>query len=282
MVSGVSFYEFLFLVFMRLSVKRKKIDYLILEVGLGGRLDAVNHFDADCMAITSISRDHQAILGNTLREILAEKIAISRSGRPLFTSFSLEYLNELTRSYCIENKVNWIPLPPEKDYFQSNLKMAEQIFHYFIPCSSIVKSIAQAPFKGRHEEMTFKGNTFIFIGAHNVEGMRKMVAHFSLKKTGDSLDVVLCSFSKRPAVEIKIMLKMLTDFSKNRSELWPTFFTHPKAIDRDIIEKSSEEFITNWRVELELYASSQHNKKILVCGSYYFIGEVQRFILTHS
>ena len=282
-VSDVSFYEFLFYVFLKLCLKRKNLQYLILEVGLGGRLDAVNHFNTDCAAITSISRDHQTILGYTLRDILSEKIAVTRPKAPLFTSFSLEYLNELTQLYCIQNKVIWKPLPPDKDYFQSNVKTAAEIFHYFLPRLEINKNFYQTPFKGRHELMTFKGNTLIFIGAHNVEGMRKMLEHFSLEEqlqaSLDSFNVVMFSFSKRANKEIEVMLQMLTNFSKNKAELWPTVFNHPKAIDRDVIEKNSREFVNDWKERLESFSSTHQHKKILVCGSYYFIGEVQRYIL---
>jgi dihydrofolate synthase/folylpolyglutamate synthase len=279
LVSGISFYEFLFFVFLRLCLKQEKIDFLVLEVGLGGRLDAVNHFDADCAAITSISRDHQAILGHTLREILAEKIAVARPLKPLFTAFALEYLNEMTQEYCLKNKINWVSLPAESDYYKSNESMAGEMFNYFMPNAITPKKLLPLPFKGRHEEMTFRGNTLIFVGAHNVEGMRKMVEHFSLKKNLDSLDVVLFSFSRRPQKEIEVMLQMLGNFSDKRMELWPTFFTHPKAIDRDVVEKKTSEFINDWRGKLSIFAASHQNKRILVCGSYYFIGEVQRFIL---
>jgi dihydrofolate synthase/folylpolyglutamate synthase len=54
----------------------------ILEVGLGGRLDAVNILDADLALVTTIGRDHTAWLGNDLESIAAEKAGIFRSGRP--------------------------------------------------------------------------------------------------------------------------------------------------------------------------------------------------------
>ncbi|GAB4348064.1 MAG: bifunctional tetrahydrofolate synthase/dihydrofolate synthase [Immundisolibacter sp.] len=58
-------------------------EVLILEVGLGGRLDAVNAVDADVAIITSIDLDHQQFLGDTREAIGAEKAAIARPGRPL-------------------------------------------------------------------------------------------------------------------------------------------------------------------------------------------------------
>ena len=59
-----------------------RLDALILEVGLGGRLDAVNIFDADCAVIASVDLDHMAYLGNDRESIGREKAGIMRSGRP--------------------------------------------------------------------------------------------------------------------------------------------------------------------------------------------------------
>jgi dihydrofolate synthase / folylpolyglutamate synthase len=58
------------------------LDALILEVGLGGRLDAVNVLDADCAVLTSIGIDHVEYLGATREEIGREKAGIFRKGRP--------------------------------------------------------------------------------------------------------------------------------------------------------------------------------------------------------
>lgn len=59
-------------------------DAWVLEVGLGGRLDAVNAIDPDWSLITTIGLDHQEYLGDTIEAIAAEKAGILRSGRPAF------------------------------------------------------------------------------------------------------------------------------------------------------------------------------------------------------
>ncbi len=59
------------------------VDVVILEVGLGGRLDAVNIVDADVAIIASIALDHQAWLGDTRAEIAREKAGIARAGKPV-------------------------------------------------------------------------------------------------------------------------------------------------------------------------------------------------------
>jgi dihydrofolate synthase/folylpolyglutamate synthase len=59
-----------------------RLEAVILEVGLGGRLDAVNAFDADCALLTSIDFDHMDYLGDTRERIGFEKAGIFRAGRP--------------------------------------------------------------------------------------------------------------------------------------------------------------------------------------------------------
>lgn len=61
---------------------RENVDIMVLEVGLGGRLDAVNIFDADCAIVTSVDLDHQAFLGDTIEQVGFEKAGIFRANRP--------------------------------------------------------------------------------------------------------------------------------------------------------------------------------------------------------
>ncbi len=65
-----------------LAFAEHKADYLILEVGLGGRLDATNVMTPKCAAITAISMDHQDFLGDTLLSIAEEKAGILKTGVP--------------------------------------------------------------------------------------------------------------------------------------------------------------------------------------------------------
>ncbi len=65
--------------------KKSKVQALVLEIGLGGRLDAVNLLDADVNVITSIGFDHMQILGNTIEEIAAEKAGIIKANSYVVT-----------------------------------------------------------------------------------------------------------------------------------------------------------------------------------------------------
>jgi dihydrofolate synthase/folylpolyglutamate synthase len=64
-------------------ISRDAPDFVVLEVGLGGRLDAVNIIDADVAVITTIGLDHQAWLGDNREAIAVEKAGIVRQGRPV-------------------------------------------------------------------------------------------------------------------------------------------------------------------------------------------------------
>ena len=82
---SLSYFEFTTLAILR-TLSRAGLDVAILEVGLGGRLDAVNIIDADCAVITCIALDHMALLGNTREAIGFEKAGIMRTGRPVVVS----------------------------------------------------------------------------------------------------------------------------------------------------------------------------------------------------
>ncbi len=78
----LTYFEYTTLAAMAAFTKQD-CDVVVMEVGLGGRLDATNLWDADCAILTSIALDHQDYLGDTIEAIAAEKVAIGRSGKPL-------------------------------------------------------------------------------------------------------------------------------------------------------------------------------------------------------
>ena len=83
--SNLTSFEFTTLAIMRL-LALAELDLVILEVGLGGRFDAVNAVDTDCAVITSIDIDHAEFLGDTRELIGFEKAGILRAGKPAVVS----------------------------------------------------------------------------------------------------------------------------------------------------------------------------------------------------
>jgi len=82
---SLTYFEFSTLAILDVMA-RSGLDVVILEVGLGGRLDAVNIIDADCAVITSIDLDHTELLGKDRETIGREKAGVMRTGRPVVVS----------------------------------------------------------------------------------------------------------------------------------------------------------------------------------------------------
>ena len=285
---SMSYFEYIFLLFCYLCTDYWKPQFLVLEVGLGGRLDATNILDADLAAITSISRDHQAILGKRYQNILLEKLGIARSNALLITNFELQYLRNITNDYAKVNQIPWRDLFVEQksnhlhSYVERNNILAAEIVKYFIP--NAVTGI-DAPSKGRREEMTSGRNRFIFIGAHNLDGIRKLSnKSFYQELELDRIDAVLFSFSQREESDLKGMVKALKLIFPDEL-LWPCIFEHKKALDKSSMEKLCADYDLPVPQKLELAFEKSRafeEKRYLVLGSYYFIGEFQQYLLRYS
>ncbi len=297
----ISFYEFLFLIFLKLSFRhynslpdnKKDKFVLILEVGLGGRLDAVNHFDADIVCLTSISRDHKDILGNTYRSILSEKCGVLRSNCVLLSCLELAYLRqelqEILTTYASifhEDLFHSKSIDNQSDFSFRNRLLAYRTLELILakyPLRSPVKSLTYylnnwPLFKGRSEFFYKNNKKYIFIGAHNVDGMRKLVNRYQQKSKQSYL--FLSSFSKRDASEVEQMLLMLTSLQK---EIVVTVFRHPKAFDDKSLKALAKKhhrvaFKNSWKKFLKDFNEQEEINEITITGSYYFIGEVQSFL----
>ncbi len=144
---SLSYFEFgtlaAFLLF-----KQKDVDYWLLEVGLGGRLDAVNCLDPDLAIITSISLDHQNWLGDTREKIALEKAGILRAGLPFICSdeqapFSLLDASEklMCDSFLIGEQFG---LCDESVYYTDKLGVQKKLAVQFKTCKLPRESLAAA------------------------------------------------------------------------------------------------------------------------------------------
>ena len=97
---ALTYFEFTTLAILDV-LARAGLDAVVLEVGLGGRLDAVNLIDTDCAIITSVDIDHAELLGDTREQIGLEKAGILRTGRPAIVSDPLPPQSVIDRAQAI-------------------------------------------------------------------------------------------------------------------------------------------------------------------------------------
>ncbi len=267
--SGIdlSFYEFLFISFLY-WVKNKNIDVLVLEVGLGGRLDAVNTLDADITALTSISFDHTEILGETLELILKEKLCITRKGKSLFTTIHQLDLKKQIAAHCFDLDINWFDLVDlDHDFMEKNFSYRNDLLARQI----ILKLTAKLPtksdicFKGRGEEKVFFENKIFFYGTHNSDGFKNLINYFESNK--EEFDILILSLSKRSEEEISNIIQQIKTTKSFKEIIWANdqHFKKKELVNDDFPNGSALEIIKNIQ-----------SKRVLVTGSFYFIGEIQK------
>ena len=98
-VDGITTFEII-TVLAILYFYRREVDIAVLEVGLGGRLDATNVVMPDVTVITSLSYDHTQLLGNTLAEIAREKAGIIKPGVPVVSSPQQKEAMDVIKTVC--------------------------------------------------------------------------------------------------------------------------------------------------------------------------------------
>lgn len=112
-----------------LHFRRKNVDAAVVEIGLGGRLDAFNALEPVVSVITSVGLDHEEHLGDTLEKIAVEKAQIARPGRPCILGSELPALRaEVER---LGGRVILAPRPKDALYRDLNLEIAIEALRAF-------------------------------------------------------------------------------------------------------------------------------------------------------
>ena len=101
---------------------QQKVDYAIIEVGLGGRLDSTNIIHPLVSAITNVQLDHQNILGNTIEEIAAEKAGIIKENVPIISGYENDAVKKIISETARKRNTSFIDATLIKPNFKSDLK----------------------------------------------------------------------------------------------------------------------------------------------------------------
>ncbi len=209
-----------------LHFSRQRCGIVILETGLGGRLDATNVGEALLSIITSVSREHTDYLGKSIREIAAEKAGIIREHGAVVSGASGE-AQEVIRRIAIERKAELFELSDHdirkaagyrhylslKGGFQlKNLALvlkAVSVLKERQSCTnalpdaaknvspdSIRKALASVRLPARFEWLA---DNIIFDGAHNIEGMQSLAREIeNLRKRWKHVIVMLAIMKDKP------------------------------------------------------------------------------------
>jgi dihydrofolate synthase / folylpolyglutamate synthase len=137
---------------------REEVDLAVLEVGMGGRLDATNVVDPRLSVITDISLDHQKFLGNTVGEIAREKVGIIRRGGAVVTLPQQPEANDVIGNTILDlgaravNAVPYVPpvSPGSAQYSVPGTQPGQFVYRY--PLAVLGEEIlVETPLVGRHQ-----------------------------------------------------------------------------------------------------------------------------------
>ena len=279
----LSYYEFLFFVFCTWAAEGHA-EILLLEVGLGGRLDAVNVLDAELVLLPSISRDHQEILGKRYDLILGEKLGVMREGATLISMVGLQYLKERILKRAEEKKFVVIDLDgslkiQESHFSVRNAFLAHSAYLHLMkrPLDELHSWSFKSEFLENRGEVLRGKNDFVFFGSHNTDGLRKLIQFLHSENYTflvPPFDFVLVAFSKRDAQDLSSMVRMLK--SANLGKVVVTAFEHPKALTAEVAESLSRQEGLDFVFDTIPLVQGRNNQRILVTGSYYFLGSIKQ------
>lgn len=243
----------------------KGVDFQVLEVGLGGRLDATNVIQPEVCIITSISFDHTDVLGNSLPEIAAQKAGIIKPGGVVVTSPQLDEVAWLIEDTCrdrgarlvrVGGDVTWqsldfdsdrqlfqvkgrlggykISLPLLGRYQLENAATAVAALEvlaergYDISPDSIIGGLARVRWPGRFQVLGHHP-LLVVDGAHNPDSARKL--RQSLEEYFDfdrAILVIGTSFDKDIAGIVAELFHLFDKVIVTRSR-------HPRAVDPALV-----------------------------------------------
>jgi len=263
----------------------KNVDYAIIEVGLGGRLDATNIINPILSVITNISYDHTEILGNTLKKIAFEKAGIIKQNTKViigerdkdtenvFIDIANKNFSEIIFASDYKSKFE----NSEIEYFNKNIKTVVQICRNLndkkINDSSIEKGIlninSNADFYGKWTVLR-NNPKIIFDSAHNESGF----IHLSKQLSSLEYDKLFFILSFVKGKNIKKLISYLPD----KSLIYYTSSNMSRSMNHNEIEQSIGENI-NFdinpnRVYSNILSQASSDDLIIITGSNYIAKEI--------
>jgi len=186
----LTYFEFLTLLSF-LYFQEKKVDFAVIEAGLGGRMDATNVVMPQIAIITSISLDHERHLGRTLTEIATEKCGIIKRAVPTVVAAQSSEVMEVIKRWCDEMGSPLCMAIPDEitqplgllgEHQRQNAACAVEAAHLLADAKFNIEHIDEALLETRWQgrlEMVRHSPRVILDGAHNPDGAKALAAYMA-------------------------------------------------------------------------------------------------------
>lgn len=285
----------------------KKVEYVILEVGLGGRFDATNVANGDICCVTNVSLDHTEFLGNSIYEIACEKAGIIKEGsRVIVGSLNEEFLraiNEKSKNYInvlekykdsnyildFKNFITKIFIDSKEydfslfgEYQFKNFLCAYEIVKEIGISEKVIKEAVKKVVWQCRFEVLKDEKIIILDGAHNIEGAENLCKTLSLGyKKEEIIGIVSILKDKETKTIIEILENTIEDI------IFTSLKENPRGRSgEDIFNMSSNKIGKSYEEDLkkayEIARIKKNKKVIVICGSFYLLSKFKEDVLKYE
>jgi dihydrofolate synthase / folylpolyglutamate synthase len=272
------------------------VDVAVLEVGLGGRLDATNIVTPVAAAITSIDFDHQALLGNTLSSIAFEKAGVIKTGIPVICGDLPPEAERVIKDVCAERGARFIRaaesvrLPDILGSEDLSLRGAHQrgnatvaaallgeLDRMGIRCDAdaVRAGLTRTIWPGRLETVRHDGAEILLDAAHNPAGAKALAAY--LRESGWTGCALVFG-----AMQDKNVAAMLAELAPHCARVICTTADTPRAMPAAALAAAARQVPgATWEVSEvplpadALAAACRVNATVVVAGSIFLIGPLR-------
>jgi dihydrofolate synthase / folylpolyglutamate synthase len=288
-----------------------KVDYAVIETGLGGLYDSTNILDREdkVCVITDIGFDHMHILGDTIAKITAQKVGIVHDHNQLLMyqqdEIVMAVVEKWTQNHQAvlhtttqENEMaRYTPNPVFKelaDYQKHNWLLAYYVYRFVSQTDNLktltdqqIESTQQLVVPARMDEIKMEDKLVIMDGAHNEQKMRAFISSFQHRYPNTKAGFLLAFKTDK---EYQKVLPILKDVAG--SIVLTTFDTSQdlpvKSVDpAEVASELDSLGVTDYKIEkdhnqaLKLILDSD-NKIIVVTGSFYLISQLREKAISHD
>jgi dihydrofolate synthase/folylpolyglutamate synthase len=267
-------------------------DLAVIEVGMGGRIDATNVFSPLVAVITSIGLEHTEYLGNTLASIASHKADIIKDHTKVVTGVLPFEANEIVHQKIKATKSTLVPTvqaevitnhplrfrlnnleinrPYSPVYQAMNASVAYTVVQslqsiFFVSEEAILKGLEAMEVEGRFQTIHLSPRILVD-GGHNpeaIETLQRSMRVYADKK----ISILFASFKDK---DIKSMIRILETMS---TDLSFTTFTHPRARQKEHYTEFKHLFIEDYKTWISNWKDTHdENCVLLITGSLAFIG----------
>jgi len=273
--------------------RRANVEIAVLEVGMGGRLDATNLVQPIVTAITSIALDHQKYLGTTLREIALEKAGIIKRGVPVVVgpleaeaAAAIEQVAATLDAEVIHTSpsdVEGFALGLRGAHQRANAAIAVRILHVLdargiaVSPQAIAAGLAQPQWPGRLDVRRFAdGRELLLDAAHNPAGAASLASY--LMRDGAPRPLVFA------AMRDKAIADMFSALLPVVSRLVVTRASNARAAEPESLAEIARAVDPSVPIDVEplmpgaLARAWRDSPRIVAAGSIFLLGDILRLI----